>query len=125
MLSNAPVTAVVPCSDLERAKKFYEGKLGLKAVFDMKEHGTVYGCGKGTTLLVYTTDAKGSAATAAAWTVEDIKSAVDDLKAKGVVFEEYDMPGIKTVDGIAENDGMKSAWFKDPDGNILNIDQAA
>ena|SRR5687768_6792448 len=121
MLSESPVSAVVPCMDVDRAKKFYTQTLGLKIAQDYEDQGALFACGNGTAIMVYLTQAKGGEATAAAWKVDDLTAVMNDLKNKGVVFEEYDLPGLKTVDGVAEMGDMKGAWFKDPDGNLLNI----
>jgi catechol 2,3-dioxygenase-like lactoylglutathione lyase family enzyme len=115
--------ATIAVSDIERAKKFYGETLGLK-VKDERAEGIRYEAGGGTLLLVYTSQFAGSAkSTSMGFDVDDLERAVGELRQRGVVFEEYDMPGLKTVNGIAEIEGAKGAWFKDPDGNILSIGQ--
>ena len=119
-LRAAPTIAV---SDLERARKFYGETLGLQ-VKDERSDGVMYDGGGGTTLLVYPSQFAGtSQSTSMSFEVKDVKTTVNELRERGVVFEEYDLPGLKTVDGIAVIEGMKGAWFKDPDGNILAIDE--
>jgi catechol 2,3-dioxygenase-like lactoylglutathione lyase family enzyme len=106
---------------MERARKFYEETLGLEVMRD-DPMGPMYKCGEGTALMVYESAGAGtSEATYAAFKVDDLDAEMEDLRGKGVEFEDYDMPGLKTVDGIAEDGGMRTAWFKDPDGNILAI----
>src|ERR1700682_5416106 len=123
MLINAPIVPYIPVADLGRARKFYEGTLGLKP----KEEyggGVVYECGNGSRVFMYPSAGAGtSRASTAFWAVDDVAAEVADLKARGVVFEEYDMPGVKTVNGIATGGGARTAWFKDSEGNILAISQ--
>jgi predicted enzyme related to lactoylglutathione lyase len=125
MLRAARIIAYVPVSDMSRARKFYEEKLGLVA----KEEygggtGLVYECGKGTSFFMYKSAGAGtSRASQAFWAVEDLEAEVAELRGKGVKFEEYDMPGLKTVNGINTGGGAKTAWFKDSEGNILAISQ--
>lgn len=124
MLTNAPVTAIVPATNIERARKFYEEKLGLHAPADLGGDHVLYTCGAGTTLLVYQRGEPTKAEhTQASFMVEDIEKEVAELRARGVVFEEYDFPGLKTVNGIASIANEKSAWFKDSEGNILALGQ--
>ena len=116
-------TPTIAVSAIERAKKFYGETLGLKAR-DERIDGIRYETGGGTWLLVYPSQFAGTAqSTYMGFDVDDLDEAVAELRGRGVVFEEYDMPGLKTVDGIAEIEGFKGAWFKDPDGNILSIGQ--
>jgi catechol 2,3-dioxygenase-like lactoylglutathione lyase family enzyme len=123
MLSDAPVTPIIGVKDQGKAKEFYEGKLGLKPDESMKDMGGVlYDCGMGSKLFVYETEFGGTnKATAVSWEVDDIEAEMRDLRSKGVEFEDYDMPGLTTENGLAAMEGLKSAWFKDPDGNILSI----
>ncbi len=123
MLSASQIIAYVPVSDLARARKFYEGTLGFRAG-ESNQAGAMYDSGKGSKFFVYQSAGAGTnEASTAYWDVPNIEAEVADLKKRGVVFEEYDNPGYKTVNGIATGDGVKSAWFKDPDGNILAIAQ--
>ena len=121
MLGNSAITPTIPVKDLERAKDFYSNTLGLEIIKD-DPYGPVYECGGGTALMIYESAGAGtSEATYAGWQVEDLDAEMEDLREKGVEFEEYDMPGLKTTAGVAESGGMRSAWFKDPDGNILAL----
>lgn len=116
-------TATIAVSDIERAKQFYGETLGLK-VNDERAEGVRYQTGDGSLVLVYPSQFAGTAkSTCAAFEVGDLERAVDELRERGVVFEEYDLPGLKTVGGIAEVQGIRGAWFKDPDGNIISIGQ--
>jgi len=82
----------------------------------------IYEAGKGSRIVLYQRDRpSGSDATSMGFVVDDVRATVRDLRARGVTFEEYDLPGLKTVDGIATMEGEEAAWFKDPDGNILAI----
>ena len=122
MLANLPVTAILPAVDLERAKEFYEKKLGLRPI-DTPEGGAMFGSGHGVALYLYQRDTPTKADhTVAGWAVDDIEKVVRALRDKGVVFEQYDMPGLKTDEhGIATRGPVKSAWFKDTEGNILSV----
>jgi predicted enzyme related to lactoylglutathione lyase len=123
MLKNAAVVPYIPVADVGRARKFYEGTLGLKAKEEYAG-GVIYECGKGSWVFMYPSPGAGtSKASTAFWTVDDIEAEVAELKTRGVVFEEYDMPGLKTVNSIATGGGAKTAWFKDTEGNILAVSQ--
>lgn len=120
-----PLRAVptIAVTDIEKAKTFYGDTLGLKAR-DERADGVRYEAGGGTVVLVYPSQFAGSAqSTYMSFEVDDLSSSVSDLRGRGVTFEEYDLPGLKTVDGIAEIEGVRGAWFKDPDGNIISISQ--
>ncbi len=124
MLSNAPIRAYIPASDVSRARTFYEGTIGLRPKLEFAG-GVIYQCG-GTEVFLYpTANAGTSRASQAFWEVEDVAAEVADLKARGVRFEEYDAPGLRTVDSIATGGGAKTAWFKDTEGNILAVSQRA
>jgi len=122
MLGNRDALANVAVKDLERARKFYEGTLGLEKVGEEGEDLLAFRSGN-STLLVYRSEYAGSnKATAVTWTVgPDVEGVVRELKAKGVKFERYDMPDAKHEGEVHVFGDMKVAWFKDPDGNILNI----
>ena len=123
MLTNSPIVPYIPVADMARARKFYEGKLGLKPREEYAG-GVIYECGNGSWVFMYPSAGAGtSKASTAFWAVDDVAAEVLDLKAKGVVFEEYNMPGIKTVNSIATGGGAKTAWFKDSEGNILAVSQ--
>lgn len=121
MLINAPVHATLIVENIERAKKFYVEKLGLKITRTDPSPGAVLQAGENTTLYIYEGPATKATNTVASFTVKDVVATVKELKANGVAFEDYDTPDLKTVDGIAEMGGMKGAWFKDTEGNILAI----
>jgi catechol 2,3-dioxygenase-like lactoylglutathione lyase family enzyme len=115
--------AYIPAKDVARARTFYEKTLGFTPGRELAG-GVTYQFGKGTACFLYPTPNAGtSTASQAFWEVEDVEREVTELKARGVRFEEYDMPGLKTHNGIATAGGAKSAWFKDTEGNILAIVQ--
>ncbi len=126
MLANYRVGPTLPASDMERAKAFYRDKLGLTQLNEGPE-GVVFEGGGGTGILVFPSPNAGKCPTTyAGWEIgDDFDTVVEALKGKGVVFEEYDTPDYKTVDGIADFDGTKAAWFKDSEGNILALSQMA
>ncbi|MBE0481423.1 MAG: VOC family protein [Dehalococcoidia bacterium] len=116
------IYAIVPAADLSRARKFYEN-LGLKAIAEDPWPGVTFEGGDGSLLYLYQTPNAGKAPhTLAGFSVDDVEATVDGLRAKGVRFEEYQTPDLKTVNGIATVGPVKSAWFKDTEGNILAID---
>ncbi|HET6837612.1 MAG TPA: VOC family protein [Gemmatimonadales bacterium] len=119
MLGAKEAMATVAVRDLDKAKKFYEGTLGLKRTDQQEEEALTYQAG-GAKLLVYRSQYAGSnQATATTWVLgNDMEKVVQSLKGKGVKFEHYDMPGMALKGDIHVADGMKAAWFKDPDGNI-------
>jgi catechol 2,3-dioxygenase-like lactoylglutathione lyase family enzyme len=123
MLQRSPMFAYLPVRDLKRARQFYEQKLGFAPKRE-SDGGVVYEFARGTACFMYPTPNAGtSQASQAFWQVEDVEREVAELKSKGIVFEEYDMPGVKTKGGISEGGGAKAAWFKDTEGNILAIVQ--
>jgi predicted enzyme related to lactoylglutathione lyase len=122
MLRAAPIRAYIPVSDLSRARNFYEKTLGL-APKEEYAGGVIYECGGAEVFMYPTRNAGTSKASQAFWQVEDVEAEVTELKARGVVFEEYDMPGIRMKNSIATGGGAKTAWFKDTEGNILAVSQ--
>jgi predicted enzyme related to lactoylglutathione lyase len=122
MLRAAPIRAYIPVSDLSRARNFYEKTLGL-APKEEYAGGVIYECGGAEVFMYPTKNAGTSNASQAFWQVRDVEAEVAELKARGVVFEEYDMPGIKMKSSIATGGGAKTAWFKDTEGNILAVSQ--
>jgi predicted enzyme related to lactoylglutathione lyase len=123
MLQRSPLYAYLPAKDVDRARKFYEEKLGFHPKQEIAG-GIVYEFGGGTACFLYpTANAGTSKASQAFWQVDDVEREVADLKARGVKFEEYDVPGMKTVNGIATGGGAKTAWFRDTEGNILAVVQ--
>ncbi len=123
MLSNAPISPTLPATDIERAKKFYSEKLGLKESAAQEPGGVTFDCGKGTQLYIYQRGPVKVEHTLASFMVDDLEAEMAELRGRGVVFEEYDFPGLKTVNGIADMGGFKAAWFKDSEGNILALGQ--
>jgi catechol 2,3-dioxygenase-like lactoylglutathione lyase family enzyme len=132
MLEHSDVAARLPAQDLERAKSFYRDKLALTPS-EERLGGLRYRCGNGWFSLFESAGAPSGNHTQLAWEVDDIDATVAQLRARGVVFEEYDLPGLTTVNGIAEvagnypsrgGVGEKAAWFRDSEGNLLGIGQA-
>ena len=123
MLTDARITAVVPTTDLARAREFYGGTLGLQeAGVSTPGQEVLFRCGGDTTLELYERPTAGDAEhTLATWEVPDVRAAVDELRGAGVRFEDYDMPGFRTEDGVLTEEGFQAAWFRDPDGNILCV----
>lgn len=121
MLDRYGVHAVVPAADMGRAQRWYEEKLGLVPVSD-DPGGVTYRCADGTWFSLYPSRFAGTAQhTVAGWTVDDLENVVGKLRERGVEFEEYDLPDLTTVDGIAHLGPEKAAWFKDSEGNILGL----
>ncbi len=124
MLSDCPIIPTLPAADIDRARTWYEEKLDLKPA-EERADGLRYECG-GTQFLLYPTSFAGTAQnTLAGWQVTDIRAEMADLRGRGVTFEEYDFPGLKTDDGVAEFEGGKGCWFKDSEGNTLALNQEA
>jgi catechol 2,3-dioxygenase-like lactoylglutathione lyase family enzyme len=126
VLDASRIAAIVPVSDVEAATRFYEGVLGLRLVTrrdDLPDNPEVEFSAGGGSLLVYKSAGAGqSRHTVAGFRVDDVDAAVATLRERGVVFEDYDFPGLKTEDGIATLGAVRAAWFKDPDGNILAVE---
>ncbi|MGH3741215.1 MAG: VOC family protein [Micromonosporaceae bacterium] len=112
--------ATIPARDFDRAKRFYRDTIGLK-VSDETEQDIRFESGD-TPLTVFPTFSEEKAGhTLACWIVPNLASEMSDLRARGVTFEEYDLPGLKTVDGVAESERIRCAWFKDSEGNVLAV----
>lgn len=123
MLKNAPLYAYVPVSKLDRARKFYEDTLGLGPAQTVGP-GLSFQCGKGTAFFMYPSANAGSnEASCAFWQVADIQATVSWLKGRGVVFEDYDTPDMKTEGSIFTGGGAMAAWFRDTEGNIMAVVQ--
>jgi predicted enzyme related to lactoylglutathione lyase len=123
VLQNAPMHAYIPAKDISRARQFYEQKLGFRPKEEI-EGGVVYEFAEHTQCFLYPTPNAGtSRASQAFWQVSDLEREVAELKAKGVKFEDYDMPGLKTTNGIMVAGSSKAAWFKDSEGNIMAVIQ--
>jgi catechol 2,3-dioxygenase-like lactoylglutathione lyase family enzyme len=122
MLGNKDAAANIAVKNLEKAKKFYEEILGLTQVGAEGQEVIVYKSGSSTIIVYQSKYAGTNQATAVTWAVgKEMESIVQELKAKGITFEHYDMPDMKRGGDIHIAGDMKVAWFKDPDGNILNI----
>ncbi|MCP3390169.1 VOC family protein [Bradyrhizobium sp. CCGB12] len=120
----------LPAKDLDRARAFYSEKLGLEPV-EQRDGGLRYVCGTGEFAIFVSSGVQLGTSTQMGWEVEDIEATVRELRARGVAFEDYDLPGLKTVNGIAEIEGNypskgigeRGAWFRDSEGNLLGIGQ--
>ena len=132
MLADGRVASRLPAQDLERARRFYSEKLGLEPA-EERPGGLLYKGAQGVFALFQSAGASSGEFTQMGWDVDDLDATVADLKSRGVVFEEVDLPGLKTVDGIAEVEGNypskggkgeRAAWFRDSEGNMLGIGQA-
>jgi catechol 2,3-dioxygenase-like lactoylglutathione lyase family enzyme len=122
MLNQFDVIATVAVKDSAKAKEFYADKLGLNQI-DENPGGVTYASGAGKLFVYQAPTAGTNQATSATWSVDDVAAVVKDLRAKGVKFEHYDMPGAKMDGDIHIMGPFKAVWFKDPDGNILNATQ--
>ncbi len=121
MLGSHRVFPTIPATDMARAKRWYQEKLGLTPSSEMPA-GAVYTLAGGTGFLLYPTQFAGKAPnTLMGFETDDVEGDVGALKKKGVVFEDYDTPDLKTVNSIASFGDMKGAWFRDSEGNILSI----
>ncbi len=124
MFENARGAGVIAASDLGRARSFYEGVLELSPEETLDDEEAVYYRLGGVPLMVYRSGFAGTAKnTVFAVETDDLAGDMTALRAKGVVFMDYDFPGLTTVDGVAELGGEKSAWFADSEGNILALTQ--
>lgn len=129
-LDKGRVASRIPVEDLDRAEAFYAEKLGLEPV-ERRPGGLRYRCASGEFALFVSAGSASGDHTQMGWEVDDIEAVVRELRARGVVFEEYDFPGLRTVNGIAEiagnypskGHGEKGAWFRDSEGNLLGIGQ--
>ncbi|CAL9498018.1 hypothetical protein SUDANB176_03385 [Streptomyces sp. enrichment culture] len=129
LLAHGRVATRLPAQDLERARRFYSEKLGLDPV-DERPGGLLYRCG-GTEFAVFRSMGTSPGTfTQMGWLVDDLEAVVSELRRRGVVFEEVDVPGFRTRDGIAEIEGNypskgargeRGAWFRDSEGNLLGI----
>ncbi len=121
MLGSIEALATLAVVDIERAKRFYEGKLGLKPLPAPEPSTLVLQTGA-SRLIVYASEYAGTnRATSATWVVKDVEATVKELKRRGITFEHYDFPGVKVQGDIHAVGKSRAAWFKDPDGNILAI----
>ena len=126
-LSECSVEALLAVSDLDRARRFYERQLGL-VPGDEEEQAVRYPCAGETRILIYLSpeNAGKSPATMAGWDVDDLDQTMDELASRGVVFEQYDQPGIQTDErGVFDAGRFRAAWIKDPDGNTMALTENA
>ncbi len=132
LLQNAHVATRLPARDLQRARAFYADKLGLEPA-EERPGGLRYQCASGLFTLFESVGAASGEHTQMAFEVDDIDAVVAELRGRGVVFEDVDVPGLRTVDGIAEVEGNypsaggigeRAAWFRDSEGNLLGVGQA-
>ena len=123
MFKDSPTHATLPCSDFDRAKAFYAEKLGLTPTSEQPA-GAFYELPGGSRFLLFPSSrAASSTHTQMGWRVRDIESDVRDLRSRGVQFEEYDFAGFDKATRIAQNGPVRSAWFKDSEGNLLGVVQ--
>jgi catechol 2,3-dioxygenase-like lactoylglutathione lyase family enzyme len=129
VLKDGSVATRLPAQDLQRARKFYAEKLGLEPT-EERPGGLLYASAQGAFALFESSGASRGEFTQMGWEVEDIEATVAELRDRGVVFEEVDLPGLRTVDGIAEvagnypskgGKGERAAWFRDSEGNMLGV----
>ena len=131
MLQEGQVATRIPVKDLARARGFYAEKLGLEPS-EERPGGLLYRCSSGEFALFESSGASPGTFTQMAWHVEDIEAEVETLRSRGVVFEEYEVPGLTTVNGIAQvegnypskGSGERGAWFRDSEGNLLALGQS-
>lgn len=123
MLQGFPVHAVLAASDLGRAKEFYQERVGMAPTKE-DPGGLWYECASGTWLLITPSQFAGTGQnTQASFQVENIEALMSGLRQRGLAFEEYDLPGFKTENGLLEMGGYKAAWFRDSEGNTIEIAQ--
>ena len=123
MLAGQQMLVTIPAGDLARARAWYADKLGFTT--DQEEaEALLYRCGKERLFLLFSSPGAGTAQhQLAAWVAEDLEAEVAELRDRGVEFEEYDQPGLRTVDGIARTPVGRAAWFRDSEGNVLTVTQ--
>jgi catechol 2,3-dioxygenase-like lactoylglutathione lyase family enzyme len=125
MLSDKVVFPAIAATDLDRAKAWYREKLGMSPSKEIPD-GVIYVCADGSALMLYETPFAGTARnTVAGWRVHDLESEMEQLRARGVEFEEYDMPHVRTSGGVADDPdlGVRGAWFTDSEGNVLVLSE--
>jgi catechol 2,3-dioxygenase-like lactoylglutathione lyase family enzyme len=124
MLTNAKVMATLPVVDVDRARRFYGETLGLQEAQRFPDGGVIFRTGAGSEVELYPREQPTKADhTAMTFAVQDLEREIRELEGRGVRFEDYDLPGLKTEGHVATMKGDKAAWFKDPDGNILCLHQ--
>ncbi len=126
MLNKGKAHPTLPVTDIKRARKFYSETLELNLRDEIAPGHLRYDAGEGTFLVVYERPTPTTSdATAASFEVDDVEATVKGLKDRGVKFEVYDIPGVEWNDEIFTMGDLRGAWFKDPDGNILAVSEAA
>jgi len=124
MLGAAPVTTILPVKEMDRARRFYEKTLGLAPVGFAADGNFVLACGGGARVaLIPKPGGTKAEHTALSFEVEDVGKAIAELASRGVTFENYDLPGLRTVNHVCVLGSEKAAWFKDPEGNYLCLHQ--
>lgn len=122
MLDFTSLIAVLPASDIARARAFYKDKLDFEPEED-DDTGTVYAVAGGRFLLYETSNAGSAKNTALSLETADLEKTMAEMRERGIAFEDYDFPGLKTVNGIAEMGSERGAWFVDSEGNIIAVAQ--
>jgi catechol 2,3-dioxygenase-like lactoylglutathione lyase family enzyme len=123
MLKDRKCAATIPAADMDRAMAWYRDKLGLEPA-DKSPAGARYECADGTLFELYPSQFAGTGQhTVMGWESPDFDKDMEELRSGGVTFEEYDFPGLKTENGVAEMEGERACWFKDSEGNILSLGQ--
>ena len=123
MLKDCPGVPYIPVSDLGRARKFYEQVIGLVPTSESKVGVTYSGANSSSIFMYVSANAGTSKASQAFWQVTDLVAEMTELRARGIVFEEYDFPGFKMMNGVATGGGAMTAWFKDTEGNTMALVQ--
>ena len=121
MLTSAPVTTILPVVDADRARDFYDKALGLAYAGVSGDGKHLFAISSGTLALLKKPEPTKAEHTALSFEVSNVADAVKELTDRGVVFEDYDLPGLKTVEKVCILGSEKAAWFKDTEGNILCI----
>ena len=124
MLGTSRVTTILPVIDADRARSFYSDVLQLPYAGQSGDGKHLFTIGSGTLALLPKPEGTKADHTALSFEVADAAQAVRELTARGIVFDDYDLPGLKTVDKICILGSEKAAWFRDPEGNILCVHQA-
>ncbi|KRF06444.1 glyoxalase [Nocardioides sp. Soil777] len=123
-LTHSGVALMLPVTDVDRATRFYQQSLGLELTGTNDEGSAMFAVGSDAQLvLLPRPESKPSESTAMSFEVDDVTAEIRTLEGRGVVFEDYDLPELKTVDHVCEFGDEKAAWFKDPDGNVLCLHQ--
>jgi catechol 2,3-dioxygenase-like lactoylglutathione lyase family enzyme len=123
MLTDAKITTMLPVTDVERARRFYADRLGLREIAVAGDGTRIFEAGAGSIGLRQSEPGAQSEQTALTFMVSDIEKEIDELTGRGVTFADYDLPDLKTVDHIAKLGDEKAAWFTDTEGNILCVHQ--